>query len=197
MRPIPILKYTGLALVIFGGLLNVWMFVAQAFPTYLFFIIMAVGLVIWLLSFFLKNLSTLWQFVVAAIPFIIAWMLWKASGPSKDIFLIPKNFIGEVTIYYDQSTGQDPEYEGKWRVYKIPKNGYLETRFKLKGGVINLSGSRYYYLDSNGTRMELHHFCDYCKDKDTVSIQVLYGVLGSDQKGTFQTFYVDKPMNIK
>jgi len=189
----PILKYVGLGLLILGTVLNVLMFIEQAWPTYLFFIMMAVGLALFLISFALKSLNIWWQTFICLIPFIVAYVWFDISSASNDIFLIPKGFTGLVQVYYDKPTGQSKTYEGKWRVYKVPKTGYLETQFKLKGDYIDFSRSRYFYIDKNNERQEIKPFCDYCNNKDTVTIQVIYGVVGTDSNGTFQTFTVDRP----
>ncbi len=105
--------------------------------------------------------------------------------------------MGLVKIYYDQGQGQKKEFEGNWRIYKIPASGYLETQFKVKGSSILLRDSKYFYIDRNNNRQELKHYCELCEDRDTTSVQVIYGDFKSDKKGTFQTFYVDKPNNLR
>jgi len=191
----PILKFAGLGLLICGTILNILMFVSEAWPTYLFFVMMGVGLLFLLASYFFKNLKNIWQIVIVLIPFITTYILFDISSASNDTFLIPKGFTGQVTIYYDRPNGQQEEYEGKWRIYRVPISGNLETKFKLKGHSINLSSSHYYYVDSNSKRQELNHYCEYCEVKDTVTLQVIYGVLGTDDKGTYQTFFIDRPFN--
>jgi hypothetical protein len=44
-----------------------------------------------------------------------------------------------------------------------------------------------------GRRIEIKHYCDYCDNKDTVSVQIIYGVLGTGDKGTYQTFSINSP----
>ncbi|HTC00322.1 MAG TPA: hypothetical protein VK705_06535 [Ferruginibacter sp.] len=197
MRPKPILKYVGLGLLLLGTILNILMFLHQPYPTYLFFIMMAVGLLLFVLSLIFKKLNTWWQFLISLIPFIATYILFAVSSPSKDIFLIPKGYTGKVTIYYDQPNGQKEEFENGWRIYRIPPNEQLKTQFKLKGNSINLSDARYFYVDSNNKRVELKHYCDCCQTKDTISLQVVYGVLGTNENGTYQDFYIGRPMDIK
>lgn len=189
----PILKFVGISLLVLGTIMNALMFVFQAWPTYIFFIMMAVGLLFFLFSFVFRNMKTTWQIIISLTPFLATYLLFEISSSSKDIFLIPKGFTGQVTIYYDRPNGQEEEYEGEWRIYKIPQSGVLETKFRLKGNSINLSDSKYYYVDSNEKRIELKHYCNYCENKDTVSIQVIYGVVGAGNNGTYQTFYIDSP----
>ena len=142
MTTMPILKYAGLGLLLLGLILNVLMFIFQIYPTYIFFIMMAVGVFFFLISFFFKEITNVWQIVIMLVPFVTTYILFDISSASNDIFLIPKDFTGQVTIHYDRPNGQEEEFEGKWRVYKVPISGNLETRFKLKGHSINRSEER-------------------------------------------------------
>jgi hypothetical protein len=44
------------------------------------------------------------------------------------------------------------EYEGKKRVYRIPKNGFLISQFRDNVGFYKLSDIEFYYEASDGTR---------------------------------------------
>ena len=72
------------------------------------------------------------------------------DSASYDIFLIPDGYHGKVVIEYGVQDGSKEEFEGKWRVYRVPANGHLKTTFTLKGNSIRLSDSKYYYVDKNG-----------------------------------------------
>ena len=97
------------------------MFISETWPTYLFFVMMGVGLVLFSVSYIFKDLKNIWQIIIVIIPFIIAYIIFDISSASKDIFLIPKGFTGQVTIYYDRPNGQQEEFEGKLRIYRVPK----------------------------------------------------------------------------
>ncbi len=193
MKSTPILKYSGLTIFTIGLALNIWMFISEAWPTYLFLIMMGVGGLLFGLSFLLKRLNTFWQIGITLIPFIIFYILVEITEPSHDVFLIPQGFRGKVVIEYGQADGQPKEFDGRWRIYRIPQNGILKTQFTLKGEVIDLSGSKYFFIDSKGGRSPLKAFCGYCDKKDTSSVQIMYGSLGTDSLGTFQDFWVDVP----
>jgi hypothetical protein len=173
------------------------MFVLGAWPTLLFFIFMGIGTLLILISYLFKSTTTPWQLFISIIPLIILYALFHHYSASKDIFLIPEGFRGEVIIYYDRKDGQKEQFEGNWRLYNVPENGILKTMFKIKGHKINLTGSKYYFIDSSGKRTEIKHYCEYCKVKDAQSIQVIYGVVGVDLNGHYQTFKIDKPMLYK
>jgi hypothetical protein len=193
MKPKPILKYGGLTLFVIGFLLNVWMFVVKAWPTYLFFVIMAVGGLLFGLSFPLKKLKTFWQIAITLIPFLIGFILFRISDASDDIFLIPKGFRGQVIVLYAQPHGEPKEFDGKWRIYRVPQNGILKTQFKLKGNVIDLERTKYFFIDARGNKRPIKEFCDYCDKKDTSTVQIIYGSVSTDSTGIFQNFFVDIP----
>jgi hypothetical protein len=190
-----ILLWTGLITLIVGIGLNILMFVSQAWPTYLFFILCGIGIIQIIIALGFKNIKTGWQIFWSILPFLTLYGLIAKDSASYDIFLIPENYRGQVVIEYGVQDGTKEEYEGKWRVYRIPESGHLKTTFTIKGNSIRLSGSKYYYVDKKGNRKELKHFCEHCEDKDTTSIQVIYGSLGTSNNKSFQDFIIDIPNN--
>ena len=54
-----------------------------------------------------------------------------------ELFILPEGFTGVVTIIFDQSDGQEKEYQDGRRVYLIPENGVLYTQFKPSYGILN------------------------------------------------------------
>src|SRR5690606_16084802 len=188
-----ILLWTGLITLLIGIGLNILMFVSQAWPTYLFFILCGIGLTQILIAIGFKNIKTGWQIFWGLLPFLVLYGLIEKDSASYDIFLIPDNYKGQVVIEYGVLDGAEKEFDGKWRIYRIPENGHLKTKFTVKGNSIRLSGSKYFYVDKVGNRKEIKHYCEHCKDKDTTSIQVIYGSLGTSNDRTFQDFIIDIP----
>ncbi|MFY0608603.1 MAG: hypothetical protein JXR10_17935 [Cyclobacteriaceae bacterium] len=176
-----------------GTILNIVMIVAQTWPTYLFFVIMGIGLIFILLGIIKTPINMVIQLSMIAIPFIVAIYLTKKNSPSKDIFLIPEGYIGKVTINYDQKDGTPIEFEDEWRIYRIPSDGVLNSQFQLKNGRIDLTTAKYFYLTQRNDRTLLNEFCGYCDEPDSTSIQVIYGSLGIGGKGAFQDFFVNSP----
>lgn len=170
------------------------MFALHWWPTYLFFILCGVGIVQLLLSFGLRKISRLLQIITSIFPFFIGFLYFEINSASNDIFLIPQDYRGQVLILYGQENGQPKEFEKLWRVYRIPENGTLKTQFKLKGNYINNSGSKYYFVDKNGNRELIKQYCEFCEDRDTTTVQVIFGSLGSSSSGaTFQDFFIEIP----
>jgi hypothetical protein len=76
------------------------------------------------------------------------YLFWHYSSNAEDeIHLLPRDFKGIVIIRFNSPNGKDKRYEDGVRVYKIPANGILDTKFKENEGLSNLP--KYYYLDGN------------------------------------------------
>ena len=136
-----------------------------------------------------------WQLFWGTIPFLLLLIIIKIESPSYDIFLIPDGFRGEIVIEYDVKNGAAKEFEGKWRIYKIPLTGKLKTEFKIKGKSVRFSQSKYYYVDKNKNRKELKHFCRNCIEKDTTNVQVIPGGLGTRNNTPYLSFFIGIPNN--
>lgn len=76
----------------------------------------------------------------------------SCGGPKKvtpEIFLIPSDYHGMVKIIFGQACGEQESKEDKKRVYVIPENGILISKFKQELGIIN---QEYYFIDAKGGR---------------------------------------------
>jgi hypothetical protein len=71
-----ILFYAGLITLIIGIGLNIRMFMMQAWPTYLFFILIGVGLVQIAIAFVFKNIKIGWQIFLSVLLFLISYRLF-------------------------------------------------------------------------------------------------------------------------
>ena len=189
-----ILRYVGLTVLLIGITLNILMFLSYSWPSYFYFILCGIGVILIFLSFGLRRLSRLIQIAIAAVPFVIGFIYFEINSASDDIFLIPEDYRGQVLILYGQENGQPKEFENGWRIYRIPENGVLRTKFKLKGNYINNSSSKYFLVDKDGNRKLIKQYCEFCKDRDTTTVQVIFGSLGASSTGTtFQDFFVNVP----
>lgn len=65
------LKYSGLWMLIIGIVLNIRMYLMEAWPTYLFYLISFIGIIQLILSLALKPIKIWRQIFWALIPFII------------------------------------------------------------------------------------------------------------------------------
>lgn len=67
-----------------------------------------------------------------------------------EVFVLPDGFEGAVIILFNEKNGQSEEYDNKGnRVYNIPGNGVLKTRFKFQEGWRDIK-----YEFKNGTHLE-------------------------------------------
>jgi len=65
---------------------------------------------------------------------LICFLLLGCDRAEKEIFVLPQGFTGYVLIVYDQPGGQEQVYEDGKRVYNIPTNGILKTKFTNNPG---------------------------------------------------------------
>jgi hypothetical protein len=66
--------------------------------------------------------------------------------------LIPAGCVGDVYIIYDQPNGAEQEYDGASRVYRIPSNGILFTKFSAETETEN---QQYFYVTPKGERKKI------------------------------------------
>ena len=72
-----ILRYFGLFLLVNGIILNVKMYIDEAWPTYLFFIISGIGIIQIIASFLSKQMKVSWQILWALSPIVIGFLYLK------------------------------------------------------------------------------------------------------------------------
>lgn len=64
------------------------------------------------------------------------YVFWQWYYKAKDeIFVLPNDFEGAVIVLYNEENGQPEKYDKEGnRVYIIPENGLLKTKFKFQEG---------------------------------------------------------------
>jgi len=106
--------------------------------------------------------------------------------------LIPEGYTGYVYVVQSDTLGEPEQHEEGRRLYRIPSDGLLLTRFGSNDGIID---AQYFYVRADGSRQEIA--ADYFDDDapagqvDTaVTIQHLStGVLGNSNV-PFQQYFV-------
>ena len=112
-------------------------------------IIFLIGAILIWLSGRTTRSKILWTLIPIAIFFAYQAM-WRWINTSEpETFLISSSYRGKVHIIYNEQCGEDPEYENKRRVYRIPGNGLLFTKFNNEYGYID---HQYFFVDSLGRR---------------------------------------------
>lgn len=72
-----ILRYFGLFLLVIGIILNVKMYMDKAWPTYLFYILIAIGIIQIIISFVTKKMKLGWQIFWALLPIVLGLVYIK------------------------------------------------------------------------------------------------------------------------
>ena len=70
-----------------------------------------------------------------------------------EIHLIRAGFMGNIYIFHNIPDGQPPKYEGRARVYEIPKDGILRSRTSMNPGW--QFTPQYFYVTSDGQREKI------------------------------------------
>ncbi|MBK9960361.1 MAG: hypothetical protein IPP06_03230 [Saprospiraceae bacterium] len=106
-----------------------------------------------------------------------------------ELHIFNKGFQGYVIIIFNDFSGQEVKYKDGFRVYEIPSNGILRTKFKAQTGWIPNNKLKYCF-DSNG-ECKLIEYRDFNNDNlDTNSICVHHKELS---KGLIR--YIVSPLN--
>jgi hypothetical protein len=60
---------------------------------------------------------------------LICFLLLGCDRAEQEVIVIPKDYTGYVLIIYNHPNGAAPVYENGKRIYNIPANGILKTKF--------------------------------------------------------------------
>lgn len=88
----------------------------------------------------------------------IIYLFWQWHYTAEDeVFVLPDDFKGAVIVLYNKKDGQPEKYDEKGnRVYTIPENGILKTKFKFQEGWRDIK-----YIRKNGTQLRYLLPSDY------------------------------------
>lgn len=86
----------------------------------------------------------------------------------KSIYLIPRGFVGNVVIVFEQIRGIPAEYKKGMRVYRIPSSGILKTQFKPNYGLH--VPDEYYYISLDGKLTKPLRYISDIKSMNTGSL---------------------------
>ena len=116
-------------------------------------------------------------FVVIIVSIYFLWKMFGSSG-EDEIYLIPNNFKGIITIIFNVKDGQNVRYENGKRIYQIPENGILKTQFSFNEG---FHQENFYYDDKDNLRKEI--LFDALNKTNSEEIQILKSVSGVSNNG--------------
>jgi hypothetical protein len=115
------------------------------------------------------NMKTIKKIAIAMVLFCVASCINRAE---PEMHLLPKGFQGYVIIVFNDPNGQDEKYEDDFRVYEIPSNGVLRTKFSRQDGWIANGKLKFYYSDSN-SRQEIIEVINDKNVSDSTTIHVM------------------------
>ncbi|MFL1407237.1 DUF6843 domain-containing protein [Marinobacter sp. M1N3S26] len=93
--------------------------------------------------------------VVAASLWIVTSGCTYASDREPETYVIPEGFVGQFYLVFNISGGQEQEYEGDSRLYRIPDSGFLLMQSDPNGGWIESDRIRFFYVSEDGERTEI------------------------------------------
>ena len=91
--------------------------------------------------------------------FVLLFGLISLAGVScgqmadPEIHLIPAGYVGNIYIFHNVPDGAPPKYEGRARVYEIPKDGILRSQTPLNEGW--MFTPQYFYVTPDGKREKI------------------------------------------
>jgi hypothetical protein len=100
-----------------------------------------------------QNNLTGWGACLLIIFTLIALIRCLQSGEDS-IFLIPEKFEGNIIIIFNQKKGAEVEYDKGARVYRIPENGVMKTKFPPNYGT---HWTDRFYFQKRFQRAEIPH----------------------------------------
>lgn len=84
------------------------------------------------------------------LPGFWAFVYLGSSHMTPETFLIPQNFRGKITLYYNEPCGQElQKVDGRY-IYHIPSNGVMIIKNPFETGIID---QNYYFVDSSGKKI--------------------------------------------
>jgi hypothetical protein len=104
--------------------------------------------------------------VILAIGSVVFY-LFKDEKGEDEIYLVPEGYQGAVFIVFNQHDGVNKKYEKGKRVYEIPSNGILKTKFELNKGWHQLPLC-FYVNKQTRTPVKYYQFGEEVKGGDTI-----------------------------
>lgn len=99
-----------------------------------------------------KRTMKIWGIIGVFIIVFIGVFTWYYQKNYRDpsLFLIPQGFVGRVEVQYGIPSSPPLQKEGKYIVYKIPKDGILKT--STKEPQYGIAEDVFYYVDEQGNQ---------------------------------------------
>lgn len=72
-----IIRYFGLLLLLVGIVLNIKMYIDDAYPTYLFYVICLIGIIQIIIAYKVKGMPIPWQIIWCIVPLLLGYLLLR------------------------------------------------------------------------------------------------------------------------
>lgn len=100
----------------------------------------------------MKKVFKILGYIILGLLFLwgAVYVFWQWYYKAEDeIFVLPNDFEGAVIVLYNEENGQPEKYDKEGsRVYIIPENGLLKTKFKFQEGWRDIK-----YIREKGTQL--------------------------------------------
>lgn len=146
------ISLAGFILVILGAGVSTFLPGLLYFYGLPFWVFLAGVLLVW---FSRRKITTklLWTLVPVAVFFIYQFASYQFDRITPETFLIPEDYRGTVRIIFNEPCGAEPLMEHGRRLYQIPAEGILITKFKDEYGIID---QEYYLVGDGGKRRRIY-----------------------------------------
>lgn len=103
--------------------------------------------------------------VVCSVYFSFKWVE-LTEEKTNDYYLIPKGYVGEITVLYNIENAPPPKRMGDYKVIEINELGYGITSLPESEGIIE---NNYFYIDSNGKKEKINDNCVHIGPSGSIS----------------------------
>ncbi len=114
----------------------------------------------------MKNLNKKKILLIFLVGVLICTSSCMIKNAESERYILPDDFQGVVLVLFDQEDGQEKEYDGEFRIYRVPESGVLKTEFSQGIGYRNIeylrNGEKLHYLEPSDSIMESIKVIDSC-----------------------------------
>ncbi len=134
-----LLSLFGLFLLVLGLILNVLIFALNWYPTYLFFILMAAGIIFFLIDIPIRKAKRLTlrtkiliQIAIIILPITAIYIKNEIINPRAEITIAPNDFSGPYIVIFGLQEQEKLPREHRDIIERLPQNGILLTSTEIQ-----------------------------------------------------------------
>jgi len=129
----------------------------------------------------------LFQFTV--VGFIL---VFSCDTADESIVIVPDGYVGSILIVYDQKYGLEERYQDNKRVYVVPEDGILMSKFSDNDGIARVP--EFYY-----SGIEAKNRIDFVAEASSLPMDQVVahgGVVGSYKEIKFIQYFIGDSLKI-